>query len=90
MSKLICHDGPCKYHGWLMLVEWCRHPEILMPLTRNLPYLESAGGKCPCFIDFEAKVMPGNEPPWPMPAAISPGNTVGGTYPVGTKTAKRA
>jgi NADPH-dependent 2,4-dienoyl-CoA reductase/sulfur reductase-like enzyme len=52
----------------MKLVEWCRHPDILEPLfPGRISALEYAGGKCGSFIDFETKVMPGVEPPWPMP-----------------------
>jgi len=59
---MLCRTGPCKYHGWLLLEEWCRHPDHLEPLK--------PGGKCAGFLDFETKVMPGVEPPWPLPVVM--------------------
>ena len=56
-----CHQE-CKYHGFLGLVEWCRHPENLGPLDTRLVEIEAAGGRCRFKVDWEAKVMPGQEP----------------------------
>lgn len=62
----------CKYHGWLGLTEWCRHPDHLEPLEPGrVLAIESAAGKCRNHVDWEAKVMPGHEPPWPMPVDLS-------------------
>lgn len=68
---MLCRSEPCKYHGWLLLEEWCRHPAHLEPLKPGrICAMLAAGGKCPSFIDWEAKVMPGTEPPWPMPIVM--------------------
>jgi len=65
-----CHSE-CKYHGFLGLVEWCRHPDHLGPLEpgRRLA-IEASAGKCANYVDFEAKVMTGEEPRWPMPVDL--------------------
>jgi len=63
--------GECKYPGWFGPCEWCRHPEHLEPIEpgRRLA-LEANGGRCPDYVDWEAKVMPGTEPVWPMPVDL--------------------
>ena len=68
---MLCRTGPCKYHGWLLLEEWCRHPDHLEPLKPGHSCaMMAAGGRCAGFLDFEAKLMPGAEPPWPLPVAM--------------------
>lgn len=65
-----CHQE-CKYHGWLGLVEWCRHPEHVEPLHPGRRCaIMAAGGKCESWVDWDAKVLPGEEPPWPMPVKL--------------------
>ena len=65
-----CHRE-CKYHGFLKFTEWCRHPDHLEPLVPSRQFaIISAGGKCKSYIPWEAKVMPGTEPPWPMPVDL--------------------
>jgi hypothetical protein len=67
-----CHaPEPCKYHGWLGLGQWCRHPDHLEPIEpgRRLA-IEAAGDKCVNHVEWEAKVMPNTEPPWPMPVDL--------------------
>ena len=63
--------GECKYPGWFGPQEWCRHPDHLEPIVpgRKLA-IKANGGRCKSFIDWEAKVMPGTEPPWPMPEKL--------------------
>ena len=68
---MLCRSEPCKYHGWLQLVEWCRHPDHVEPLEPNRNFaMMASGGRCPNLVDWEAKVMPGAEPRWPMPVDI--------------------
>lgn len=68
---MLCRREPCKYHGWLQFVEWCRHPDHVEPLEPGRTCaMAAAGGKCPSFVDWERKVMPGAEPPWSMPVDI--------------------
>lgn len=68
---MLCRSEPCKYHGWLLLTEVCRHPDHLEPLKPGrTSALEAAGGRCASFVDFETKVMPGTEPRWPMPLSM--------------------
>lgn len=68
---MLCRLVPCKYHGWLLLDEWCRHPDYLEPLKPGrVCAMTAAGGRCAGFVDFETKVMQGTEPPWPMPVAM--------------------
>lgn len=67
---LPCHQE-CKYHGFLGLVQWCRHPDHLGPIYPNREaIIEAADGKCKSKVEWEAKVMPGIEPPWPMPVNL--------------------
>lgn len=54
--------GGCKYLGWRGLVKWCRHPAHVVRIK--------PAGKCPDFIDLDAKVMPGNPAPWPEPVNL--------------------
>jgi hypothetical protein len=65
-----CHDE-CKYHSIFTLEQWCRHPDHLEPLKPGRQCaIMSQGGKCASYIPWEAKVMPGAEPPWPMPVKM--------------------
>lgn len=65
-----CHQQ-CKYHGFFALVEWCRHPEHVEPLKPGRQCaIMAAGGRCASWVDWEAKVMPGEKPPWPMPVKM--------------------
>jgi hypothetical protein len=65
-----CHQE-CKYHGFLALVEWCRHPDHLEPIEPGRrEAIALAGGKCTSWIAWDARVMPGSEPPWPMPVKL--------------------
>lgn len=69
-TTMPCHSE-CKYHGFFGLVEWCRHPDHVEPLEPARKFaIMSTGGKYPNHIEWEAKVMPGVEPPWPMPVHI--------------------
>ena len=63
--------GGCKYPGWFGPHEWCRHPDYLEPIEPARKFaIIAAGGRCPSFVEWEAKVMPGSEPPWPMPVVM--------------------
>lgn len=65
-----CHQE-CKYHDFLGLVEWCRHPDHLEPLEpRRTLTIAAAGGKCASKIGWETKVMPGEVPAWQMPVNL--------------------
>lgn len=70
-QPLPCHNS-CKYHGFLGLVEWCRHPKHLDPIRPGRMFAIMANGsRCKNYLDWETKTMPGNEPPWPMPVRLS-------------------
>ncbi len=61
----------CKYHGWFGPKQWCRHPDHLEPIEPSRRYaIEANGGKCANHVDWEARTMPGLEPPWPMPVDL--------------------
>ncbi|GFO67910.1 hypothetical protein GMLC_14890 [Geomonas limicola] len=65
-----CHSE-CKYHGFLGLEEWCRHPEHIEPLKPARQFaIMAAGGKCANWLAWEAKVMPHETPSWPMPVVM--------------------
>ena len=65
------HPDLCKYHGWFGPDQWCRHPEHLEPIEpgRRLA-IEAANDKCANHVAWEARVMPGVEPRWPMPVDL--------------------
>ena len=92
---LPCHQE-CKYHGFLGLVQWCRHPDHLGPLYPNREtIIEAAGGKCKRKVEWEAKsdarhratLAHAREPPGAVPDRARETPIL---YAYHTKTAKRA
>ena len=69
---MLCYTPDlCKYHGWFGPDQWCRHPDHLEPIEPGRRFaIEAAGGKCRSLVDWEAKVLPDSEPPWPMPVDL--------------------
>jgi hypothetical protein len=58
------HCGTCKYMGWKGLKAWCRHP-------KHVTAIVTWGKRCPEWIDWETKIMPGHEAPWPDPVSLA-------------------
>jgi len=60
--------GPCRFHGFLGNVSWCRHPDHVLPIAEMIERLN--GDKCPEWREFGAYTIVGNDMGIPDPVNL--------------------